>query len=98
MVAVLVGLYLISTLAHLYNLIKKHDFAKYLGIGTLSGGFLLHTAMLGVAFSSPASQGWGIWLNALAWVIILLYLGVYLRYRDMSLGGFAVPFGFILGG
>ena len=98
MVAVLVGLYLISTIAHLYNLIKKHVIAKYVGIGTLIGGFLLHTAMLGVAFSSPASQGWGIWLNALAWVIILLYLGVYLRYRDMSLGGFAVPFGFILGG
>lgn len=99
MVAILVGLYLVSTIAHLYNLIiSTHKFTTYVGIGTLLGGFLLHTAMLGVAFSSPAGRGWGEWLNALAWVLILFYLGVYLRYRDMSLGGFAVPFGFVLGG
>jgi ABC-type uncharacterized transport system permease subunit len=97
-VAILVGLYLISTIAHLYNLIKRDMVATYVGIATLIGGFLLHTAMLGVAFSSPANRGLGIWLSALAWVILLLYLGVYLRYRDMSLGGFAVPFGFILEG
>ncbi|MBT3352438.1 MAG: cytochrome c biogenesis protein CcsA [Nitrospinaceae bacterium] len=98
MVAVLVGLYLISTIAHLYYLLKKHFVVSALGIGSLIGGFLLHTAMLGVSFSSPATRGWGVWLSALAWVIVFLYLGVFFRYKDMTLGGFAVPFGFVLEG
>ncbi|MDP7505396.1 MAG: hypothetical protein QF774_15380, partial [Nitrospinota bacterium] len=68
MVAVLVGLYLISTIAHLYNLLKRHTLAIYVGISSLVGGFLLHTAMLGVSFSVAESRGWGIWLSALSWV------------------------------
>ena len=98
MVAVLVVLYLISTIAHLYNLLKRHTLAIYVGISSLVGGFLLHTAMLGVSFSVAESRGWGVWLSALSWVIILLYLGVFFRYRDMSLGGFAVPIGFVVEG
>lgn len=98
MVAVLVGLYLISTIAHLYYLLKKYFLASAVGIGSLICGFLLHTAMLGVSFSSPSTRGWGVWLSAFAWVIIFLYLGVFFRHRDMSLGGFAVPFGFVLEG
>ena len=104
MVAVLVGLYLISTIAHLYNLLRGRAFdpqggkVSFVGIASLIGGFLLHTAMLGAAFAGEGGRGWSVWLSALAWVILLLYLLVYFRYRDMSLGGFAVPAGFVLGG
>ncbi|MFC1492159.1 inner membrane protein YpjD [Nitrospinota bacterium] len=104
MVAVLVGLYLVSTIAHLYTFIRRQSSASYasaislVGIISLVGGFLLHTAMLGVSFTDVEAKGWSVWLSALAWVIILLYLIVFFRYRDMSLGGFAVPAGFVLGG
>ncbi len=98
MVAGLVGLYLISTVAHLYNLMKRHAFAYYLGISSLICGFLLHTVMLGLSYSSVGIAKWGLWLSALAWFIVLLYLVVFLRYREMSLGGIAVPAAFILEG
>ncbi len=98
MVAGLVGLYLISTIAHLYNLMKRHAFVYYLGIAALICGFMLHTVMLGSSFSSSAVAKWGIWLSALAWFILLIYLIIFVRYRELSLGGIAVPVAFVLTG
>lgn len=98
MVAGLVGLYLVSTIAHLYNLMRRHPFAYYLGISTLVCGFMIHTVMLGYGFSSRGVAEWGIWLSALAWFILLVYLVVFMKYREMALGGIAVPVAFVLEG
>lgn len=85
-------------MAHLFNLMKRNWFAYWLGIASLVFGFVLHTVMLGIAFSSLGIAKWGIWLSALAWFILLLYLVVFIRYRELSLGGIAVPVAFVLEG
>jgi len=97
-VAVLIGLYLVSTIVHLYNLMTGRRLPFYVGIVSLVCGFALHTLMLGVTMASGPPPGWGAWLSGLAWVILFLYLLVFLRYREMPLGGFAVPAAFVLEG
>jgi ABC-type uncharacterized transport system permease subunit len=77
---------------------RRQPFAYYLGIVSLVCGFILHTAMLGFSFSSSGMASWGVWFSALAWFIIFLYLIVFMRYREMALGGFAVPVAFVLEG
>ena len=98
MVAILIACYLVSALTHLYLLCTGRAAGVRFGLGALLTGFALHTMMLGVSFASNAPPGWGPWLSGMAWVILLMYLIVYARYRDIALGGFAVPAAFILEG
>ncbi|MDA1000487.1 MAG: cytochrome c biogenesis protein CcsA [bacterium] len=98
MVVVVVGLYLISTIAHLYSLFTQRRTLYNLGIGTLLLGFALHSVKLGSVFLSGVELGWGRWLSTLGWAILFLYVLVYFRYRDIALGGFAVPAGFLFEG
>ena len=97
-VAILIGCYLVAALTHLYLLFTGRSAGVVYGVGALLVGFALHTLMLGVSFASGTPEGWGPWLSGMAWVIILMYLIVYARYRDIALGGFAVPAAFILEG
>ena len=90
-VAILIGCYLVATLTHLYLLFTGRPSGVVYGVGALLVGFALHTLMLGVSFASATPEGWGPWLSGMAWIIILMYLIVYARYRDVALGGFAVP-------
>ncbi len=98
MVSILILLYLVAAIAHLYNLYSKRDALLYVGIGTLIAGFVFHSFLLGFYYLSTDEHDWGTWLNSLAWAIVLLYLIVFLRYREMALGGFAVPAAFVLAG
>ena len=98
MVAILIACYLVAALTHLYLLCTGRSAGVVYGVGALLVGFALHTLMLGVSFASGTPEGWGPWLSGMAWVIILMYLIVYARYRDIALGGFAVPAAFILEG
>ncbi len=97
-VAILIACYLIAALTHLYLLFTGRLSGIIYGMGALLLGFSLHTLMLGMGFSTAAPQGWGPWLSGMAWVIVLMYLIVYARYRDIALGGFAVPAAFVLEG
>ncbi|MCE2453962.1 MAG: hypothetical protein J4F48_14385, partial [Nitrospinae bacterium] len=98
MVAILIACYLVAALTHLYLLCTGRSTGVVYGIGALLVGFALHTLMLGVSFASGTPEGWSAWLSGMAWIIILMYLIVFARYRDIALGGFAVPAAFILEG
>lgn len=98
MVAILIGCYLVSAFTHLYLLCTGRSAGVLYALGALLLGFTLHTLMLGASFVSGAPPGWGPWLSGMAWVILLMYLLVYARYRDIALGGFAVPAAFVLKG
>ncbi len=98
MLAILIGCYLIAALAHLYLLFTGRLAGVRCAMGALLLGFALHSVMLGVSFSSGSPMGWGPWLSGMAWMILLMYLIVYVRYRDVALGGFAVPAAFVLEG
>ena len=98
MIAVFVILYLVSVIAHLYNLLGEGKLPAWAGVGSLAAGFILHTVVLGQTGLSGQSRGLWVWLSAAAWFLVLLYLLVYARYREMALGGFAVPAAFILAG
>ena len=87
-VAILIGCYLVAALTHLYLLFTGRSAGVVYGVGALLVGFAFHTLMLGVSFASGTPEGWGPWLSGMAWVIILMYLIVYARYRDIALGGF----------
>lgn len=98
MIAVFVILYLVSMIAHLYNFLAEGKLPAWAGIGPLIAGFVLHTVMLGFSGMAGQSRGLWVWLSAAAWFLVLLYLLVYARYREMALGGFAVPAAFVLAG
>jgi len=90
--------YLISAIAHLYNLLTAGKLPGWAAVGPLLIGFVFHTVMLGYSGMAGQSRGLWVWLNAAAWFLALLYLFVYARYREMALGGFAVPAVFVLAG
>lgn len=96
--AATIVLYLISMIAHLYNFLTEGKLPAWAGVGSLLAGFVLHTVMLGFSGMAGQSRGLWVWLSSAAWILVLLYLLVYFRYRDMSLGGFAVPAAFVLAG
>lgn len=98
MVAVVVALYLISTIAHFYTLLTQRKTLYVTGVSTLLLGFTLHSVKLGSVFLSGMELGWGRWLSILGWAIIFLYILAYFRYRDIALGGFAVPAAFLFEG
>ena len=98
MIAVFVILYLVSMIAHLYNLLAEGKLSAWVGVGPLVAGFVLQTVMFGYSGLTGQSRGLGVWLSAAAWILALLYLVAYARYREMALGGFALPAIFVLAG
>ncbi|MEE9275127.1 MAG: cytochrome c biogenesis protein CcsA [bacterium] len=98
MVIGVIALYMVSAIAYLYTLFTRRRTLLYVGLAALILGFALHTVKMGLYYASTDDHGWAAWLSSLSWAIAFLYLGVVLRYREMTLGGLAVPAAFVLEG
>lgn len=88
------GAYLVGTLHYLLNLAGRSPRLGAIGMGVILGGFCAHSLshLLRIyslgrpPMASPYDS-----LSVFAWAVVLIYLGVELRYRNRLMGAFVLP-------
>ena len=98
MLALVVLLYLISSIGHLYIMLTGRKKIFNFILVCLIFGFVVHGILLGSAFSLFEDKSMGVWFSGISWVLLLFYLLLYAKYKEIAFGGFAVPVAFIIEG
>lgn len=92
--------YLLATGSFVIYLVLLRDFFSRLSLLLLLGGFLAHTAALGVHFFQsggyPAVTQFREALSLYSWLMVAVYLLVQLKYRLNILGSFIAPLAFLM--
>ncbi len=88
------ALYVVGTLAYLLLLSVKGGPLARLATAATVGGFVLHTGdllvrLVAVGHPPPGSPYEA--LSVFAWVTVLIYLGLELRFRRKIMGAFVLP-------
>ena len=92
--------YLLATGSFVIYLVLLRDFFSRLSTSLLLGGFLGHTAALGVHFFQSGgyltAAQFREALSLYSWLIVAVYLLVQLKYRLTVLGSFIAPLAFLM--
>lgn len=92
--------YLLATGSFVIYLVLLRDFFSRLSTSLLLGGFLGHSAALGVHFFQsggyPAATQFREALSLYSWLMVAVYLLVQLKYRLTVLGSFIAPLAFLM--
>src|SRR5574341_330816 len=92
--------YLLATGSFVIYLVLLRDLFSRLSPLLLLGGFLAHSAALGVHFFQsggyPAATQFREALSLYSWLMVAVYLLVQLKYRLTVLGSFIAPLAFLM--
>ncbi len=91
--------YLLATLSFIFYLAFLKESASRLSPLILLGGFVIHTAALGVHFFQAGYPGVTQFREALSfysWLMVAVFLIVQLQYRLTVLGSFIAPLAFLM--
>lgn len=98
MLVLVLLLYLVSSIGHLYVMLTDRRKLFTFVLICLISGFVIHGVLLASSLSLFQSKGVGFWFSGISWVILLFYLLLYAKYKEIAFGGFAVPVAFIIEG
>ncbi len=98
MLALVIFLYLISSIGHLYVMLTGRRRIFSFILVCLISGFVIHGILLTSALPLFEIKEMSFWFSGISWVILLFYLALYVKYKEIAFGGFAVPVAFIIEG
>lgn len=91
--------YLIASLEYFVYLAYRKPLVLTLATGTVALGLVFHTLMLGIRSSQTGHGPYTTTFEVaafLAWMIVVIYFLIELRYRIKDLGSFVIPLVFLI--
>ena len=85
MLVLVLLLYLVSSIGHLYVMLTDRRKLFTFILICLISGFVIHGILLASSLSLFQSKGVGFWFSGISWVILLFYLLLYAKYKEIAL-------------
>lgn len=92
------GLYFMGTVVFLIHLLRRSEVSSKVGLGIAAFGFLIHTVALVLQVSAVEKALFVDFHKAMSffsWSLMLVFLGVALKYQLYVLGAFILPLAFL---